>query len=110
MRVRILRPAKSAMQSGRAGTCEWRIEPELVTPRMPEALMGWASSGDTLGELSRRLSFKTMEEAVAFARQNRWDYVIELPAERRVRPRNYLDNFRIVRPEDEERQISGRKS
>jgi hypothetical protein len=104
MRVRIYQPAKTAMQSGRAGTHDWLLEPVLATPRMPEPLMGWVSAGDTLSELQRRLRFATREEAVAFAARNGWDYGVEETAERRVRPRNYLDNFRIVRPEDEERQ------
>jgi hypothetical protein len=104
MRVRIHQPAKTAMQSGRAGIDDWHIEPQLATPRMPEPLMGWVSAGDTQSELCGRLRFRTLEEAASFARRNRWEYIIEVPAERRVRPRNYLDNFRIVRPEDEERR------
>jgi hypothetical protein len=101
--MRIFRPTKSAMQSGRAGTEDWRIEPERATPRMPEPLMGWVAAGDTLSELCGRLRFHTRDEAASFARRKGWDYVVEEPAERRIRPRNYLDNFRIVRPEDEER-------
>jgi len=95
------------MQSGRAGTHTWRIAPQLATPRTPEPLMGWISADDTLSELQGRLVFHTPEEAAAFARRNGWEYVIEQPEERRIRPRNYLDNFRIVRPEDEERQKAG---
>ncbi|MFY9287039.1 MAG: ETC complex I subunit [Alphaproteobacteria bacterium] len=106
MRVRIYRPAKSAMQAGRANSIEWLLEPELLTARTPEPLMGWASAGDTLNELQRRLRFGCEEEAVAFAKKNGWEYTVEQPAERRIKPRNYLDNFRIVRPEDEERQRS----
>jgi len=108
MRVRILKPAKTAMQSGRAGIDEWRIEPERATPRTPESLMGWVSADDTLSELCGRLRFHTPEEAASFARRNGWEYVVEIPAERNVRPRNYLDNFRIIRPEDEERKFSGK--
>jgi hypothetical protein len=104
MRVRIYKPAKSAMQSGRGNSREWLAEPELLTPRTPEPLMGWLSANDTLGELARRMRFPTCEEAVAFATRNGWDYVVEEPAARRIVPRNYLDNFRIVRAEDEERQ------
>lgn len=104
MRVRIFKPAKSAAQSGRARTHEWLLEPELLTPRVPESLMGWVSAGDTLSELRDRMHFSSPEEAIAFARRNGWEYVMEEPAERNIRPRNYLDNFRIVRPEDEERQ------
>ncbi len=104
MRVRIYRPAKSAAQAGRGRIHAWRIEPELPTRRIPEPLMGWVSAADTLSELRGRLSFASAEEAVAFARRSGWDYTLEEPAERLVRPRNYLDNFRVVRPEDEERQ------
>jgi hypothetical protein len=104
MRVRIYKPAKTAAQSGRARTHEWLVEPEIVTPRTPESLMGWVSAGDTMSEMQRRLSFRTVEEAVSFARRQGWDYALEEPAVRIVRPRSYLDNFRIVRPEDEERR------
>jgi ETC complex I subunit conserved region len=104
MRVRIYRPAKSAAQSGRAGTHEWLMEPELLTPRTPEPLMGWVSSNDTFSEMRKRLVFRTQDEAVAFARRNGFEFMVEEPAERRVTPRNYLDNFRITRPQDEERR------
>jgi hypothetical protein len=103
MRVRLYKPAKSASQSGRAGTNLWFLEPETVTPRLPEPIMGWLSAGDTLGELKRRLSFATQQEAVDFAAGKGWDVIVEQPQERRITPRNYLDNFRAVRPEDEER-------
>jgi hypothetical protein len=103
MRVRVYRPAKSAAQSGRAKTHQWVVEPELVTPRAPEPIMGWASAGDTLGELNGRLRFASLDEALAFVKHKGWEPVVEQPAERHVQPRNYLDNFKIVRPQDEER-------
>jgi len=106
VRVRIYKPTKSAMQSGRAGTREWVIETEPATPRLPESLMGWVSAGDTMSELRGRMCFATADEAVAFAARQGWDYTIEEPAVRRIPPRNYLDNFRITRPEDEERKLS----
>jgi hypothetical protein len=108
VRVRIYKPAKSAAQSGRAQTHAWRVEPEIVTPRAPEPLMGWVSAADTMSEMQGRLSFHTVEEAVVFVRKQGWDYALEEPAARRLRPRNYLDNFRIIRPEDEERKSEGK--
>ncbi|NDE91030.1 MAG: hypothetical protein EB059_07850, partial [Alphaproteobacteria bacterium] len=42
LRVRIFQSAKSTMQSGRAKTHEWSIEPELLTARTPEPMMGWS--------------------------------------------------------------------
>lgn len=104
MRVRIYKPAKSAAQSGRANTRQWLLEPELMTPRAPEPLMGWVSAQDTLSELKGRLRFATRDEAISFATRKGFDVVLEEPTERSIRPRSYLDNFRIVRPQDEERK------
>ena len=73
MRVRIYKPAKSAAQAGRAKTHEWLVEPELLTPRTPESLMGWVSAGDTFSELRGRMRFADPEEAISFARRNGWD-------------------------------------
>lgn len=107
MRVRIFKPAKSASQSGRAKTHEWVLEPEILTSRVPDPVMGWASAGDTLGELAGRMRFPMKEDAVAFARRQGWDFVVEEPAERRIRARSYLDNFRATRPQDEEKRPVG---
>lgn len=101
MRVRIFKPTKSAMQAGRAKTGEWTIEPELISARTPEPLMGWASAEDTLKELKYRLQFKDKDEAIAFAKKQGWDYTVIEPRIRQIEPRNYLDNFRWVRPQDQ---------
>ncbi|MBI3419411.1 MAG: ETC complex I subunit [Proteobacteria bacterium] len=103
MRVRIFKPAKTAMQSGRANTHHWVIEPEVVSARTPEPLMGWTSAGDTLSELRDKLYFKSQEEAVAFAEREGWDYHVSNPHKRHVPPRNYLDNFKWTKPESEAR-------
>ena len=47
MKVRIYRPAKTAMQSGRGNTRRWLLEFEPGEARRVEPLMGWTSSGDT---------------------------------------------------------------
>ena len=94
MHVRIYQPSKSATQSGRGKTHHWLIEPERPTARTPETLMGWASAGDTLGELLGRLTFSTLEAAVAFAEKQGLAYTISQPGTRRIPPKNYLDNFR----------------
>jgi hypothetical protein len=94
MKVRIYRPSRNAMQSGRGRTQEWVLEYETVSARKPEALMGWSSSQDTLNQV--RMQFDTMQEAVAFAEKNGWEYAVSLAHERRVVPRNYVDNFKYV--------------
>jgi len=106
MRVRLYKPAKSAAQSGRAKTHEWVLEPEILSARTPDPIMGWASAADTLGELKGRLRFASQEDALAFVKNKGWEVVVEEPSERHIQPRNYLDNFRITRPQDEERNLN----
>lgn len=95
-RVRIYRPAKTAMQSGTAKTNRWVLEYEPATPREPDPLMGWASAGDTLNEV--RLKFETLEAAIAFARKRGLEYTVISPKQRTIRPKSYADNFRYDRP------------
>lgn len=92
MRVRIYRPSKNSMQSGRAVTKQWRIEAELESPRTPESLMGWVSSEDTMNQI--KLKFATAEDAIRYAEKQGWDYVCDAAHERAIAPRSYVDNFK----------------
>ena len=94
--ARIYQPAKTAMQSGRAGTRKWRLDYEQATPRQPDPLMGWTSAGDTLNQI--HLHFDTLEEAKAFAEKHGLDYVVIAPHEPVFKPKAYADNFRYDRP------------
>lgn len=97
MKVRIFKPSKTAMQSGHGKTDKWVLEYETSSPRVPESLMGWVSSDDTLNQV--RLKFSTLKDAEAYAKVKGWDYTVTNPHERRVKPRNYTDNFKYVPPE-----------
>lgn len=97
MRVRIYRPAKSALQSRCGCDALWVIEPVLETPREREPLMGWTSANDPLSSLSGRMTFATSGEALTFASERGWDYEFDKPNDRRVMPKNYTDNFRADR-------------
>jgi len=98
MKARIFKPAKTAMQAGLGQTGEWVLEYELSTDRTPEPLMGWVASGDTLNQV--RINFDTLEEAKAFADKKGLEYSTQPPHARRVRPRNYGDNFKYVPVKD----------
>ena len=98
MRARIYQPPKNAMQSGWAATHEWVLEFEPSSPRRPDPLMGWIGSADTQAQV--RLTFKTREEAVAYAERHGIVYDLELPQPRRVKPKAYADNFRYGRIEN----------
>ena len=65
--ARIYRPAKTAMQSGRAKTHKWVLEYEPASRRDPDPLMGWSSARDTLNEV--QLRFDTLEEALAYRQE-----------------------------------------
>src|SRR5215472_3822954 len=93
--ARIYRPAKTAMQSGRAQTRKWVLEYEPATPRRPDPLMGWASTEDTLNEV--QLRFGTLDEAIAFAAKHGLDYTVIAPNASTEQPKSYADNFRYDR-------------
>jgi hypothetical protein len=97
MKARIYRPSKTATQSGLAKTDVWVLEYEPATERKPEPLMGWTASGDTFNQV--RLKFTSLEEAKAFAEKKGIEYSVRKPQKRRVRPRNYADNFRYIKTE-----------
>jgi hypothetical protein len=95
MQARIFKPAKTAMQSGRANTEKWVLEFAPADRREADPLMGWTSSDDTRRQL--RLRFDTREEAVAFAEREGIPYFVEAPHERKLQPKAYADNFRFDR-------------
>lgn len=92
MRARIFKPAKTAMQSGRAKTRKWRLEFETDSPRTIDSLMGWTSSADTTAQVA--LQFDSCDEAVAYAKKQGIDYTILPEHSRKRRIRTYSDNFR----------------
>ncbi|HOO81107.1 MAG TPA: ETC complex I subunit [Alphaproteobacteria bacterium] len=100
MKARIYKPSKTAMQSGRAKTKPWILEYESKSARCPEPLMGWTACEDTLGQV--RLKFNTMEDAENYAESNGLYYIVQAEAVRKLKPRNYGDNFKYIPPEDED--------
>lgn len=97
MPARIYRPAKTAMQSGRAKTQNWVLEFEPEQPRSVEPLMGYTSSGDMRQQL--RLKFPTRDDAIAYAERNNIPYTVFDPRERAPKRMSYADNFRFGRRE-----------
>ncbi|HEX3860353.1 MAG TPA: ETC complex I subunit [Stellaceae bacterium] len=93
--ARIYRPAKTAMQSGRAKTSRWLLEYEPGSRRDPDPLMGWSSAQDTLNQV--QLRFDTLDEAIAFAGKHGLEYTLIEPQARSVKTKSYADNFRYDR-------------
>jgi len=96
MFARIYKPAKTAMQSGKANTARWILEFEAEAARRIDPLMGWTSADETAaGQV--RLSFDTQEEAVAYAERCALPYRIDAPHEVVAQPKAYSDNFAFRR-------------
>jgi hypothetical protein len=95
MTARIYSPAKNAMQSGKGKTGYWLLEFEQEKPKKIDPLMGYTSSSDTRGQV--KLSFETLEDAVAYAQKNGIAYRVEKPKEAERRAISYADNFRYDR-------------
>lgn len=97
MHVRIYRPAKNAMQSGRGNSKHWLVEFEPSAGASPDPLMGWASSPDTRRQV--KLRFETETEAVEYAREHGYTFTVVKRNERKVAPKAYADNFANSRVE-----------
>ncbi len=95
MRARIYRPAKNAMQSGKARTKAWVLEYEQEIPRTIDPLMGWTGSRDMNQQIC--LEFDTAEEAVAYAQRHGIAHQVYEPHLPTQKPKAYSDNFRFDR-------------
>lgn len=95
--ARIYRPARTAMQSGKAKTHEWVLQFEPATARIPDPLMGWTSSDDMNGEVTLR--FESKEEAVDYANRHGIAFRLFEARDPRLVIKAYADNFASNRKE-----------
>lgn len=91
MLARIYRPAKTAMQSGKAKTHDWRLEFEPASARTQDPLTGWTSTTDMNGQV--RLSFETKEEAVEYAERHGIAFRLHEQQDAPLILKAYADNF-----------------
>ena len=95
MRARIYKPARNAMQSGKARSKLWVLEYEPESPQRIDPLMGWTSSSDMRQQLC--LEFDSSEEAIAYAEANAIPHQVFEPHLPSQKPKSYADNFRFDR-------------
>ena len=98
MAVRIYKPARNAMQSGKGKTGEWVLEFEAEAPRSRDPLMGWTSSAGTRQQL--KLGFASKEEAIAYAEREGLAYSVAPEAPVRSHKKSYSDNFKWGRTDN----------
>lgn len=90
-RARVYRPCANLMQAGRARQGEWVVEFEPHLKPGIDPLMGWESSADPLQQV--RLSFASLEAALAYCRRERLATDMEMPAPHKPKPKSYTSNF-----------------
>ena len=92
MQARIYKPAKTAMQSGKAKSTHWVLE--FVSPRSARSvdpLMGWVSSSDTRSQV--KLTFDSREEAIAYAQKENLTFSVDEPRPAKRLVKSYSANF-----------------
>jgi len=93
--ARIYRPAKNAMQSGKARTKKWVLEFEPGEAKILDPLMGWTGSGDTRAQV--RLRFDSQQDAMAYAGRVGLDAQVIAPHEPKRILKSYADRFAFDR-------------
>ncbi len=92
IKVRIYKPAKSVTQSGKARSNKWVVEPvEGQNVRHTNNLMNWVSVDNTIFQL--HFEFLNKEDAIAFAKNNKYQFVVEEPKQASFKKKAYADNF-----------------
>ena len=97
MTLKIYKPAKTAMQSGMRKTKKWLAEYISDTDSVKDSLMGWNSSLDTQSQI--KVFFETKEQAITWAKKNNYQFYVEEPKIKRIKPKSYASNFDINRKE-----------
>lgn len=92
MRARIFKPAKNAMQSGKAKTQNWRLEYEPAKAKTKDGVMGYTSSSDMHQQI--KLNFADKDAAIAYAEKHNIVYDVVEPTPTFRRGVSYDANFR----------------
>lgn len=92
MKVTILKPAKSAMQSGKKNTKKWLVKTNYdQTNRSVDPTMGWISADNTLSQL--KFSFTSKQNAIKFCKDNNYEYEVIEPKDSSFKSKSYTANF-----------------
>ena len=92
MFVKIFKPAKTAMQSGKAKTKLWHLQVMDDTIQVKDPLIGYYGGSNTKNQI--KLQFETKEDAINFAKSKNYDYEVVEPSARKIIKKSYADNFK----------------
>ena len=92
MKVKIFKPTKTAMQSGRAKYNKWVLKFLDKKNQLKDTMMGWNGGSNTITQIE--LKFSSKKDAINYAKKNNLDYEILETSERKVITKSYADNFK----------------
>ena len=92
MKAKIFKPAKTAMQSGKAKYNKWILKFSDQKNQLKDTLMGWNGGSSTFSQIE--LKFSSKEDAVNYAKKNNINYEVLETSERKVINKSYADNFK----------------
>ncbi|WP_316859455.1 NADH dehydrogenase ubiquinone Fe-S protein 4 [uncultured Cohaesibacter sp.] len=96
-KARIFKPAKNAMQSGRAKSNRWHLVFEPATPGIIDPLTGHVGASDAHQQI--RLQFDTLQMAIDYATRNKVAFEVMPQKDRKKITKAYADNFATSRIE-----------
>jgi hypothetical protein len=92
MKFRIFKPTKNAMQSGKRNTQKWLMLPiEENCIRSVNPLTGWISASNTSSQI--RYEFSCKEDAIKFAQDSGFEFVVEEAKTPVIKQKSYAANF-----------------
>ena len=94
MKVEIFQDTKNAMQSCFKKKKYWFlkiISKNNLKKTYKSSLQGWASSDNMFGQL--KIKFYSKEDAVKYADNNNYKYIIKEPKYGKIRKKSYQNNF-----------------
>tara|TARA_Y100000741_G_C17833218_1_gene387366 strand:+ start:120 stop:425 length:306 start_codon:yes stop_codon:yes gene_type:complete len=97
MTIKIYIPSKTSMQSGKGKTKKWLAEYISDVDTQKDTLMGWNSSLDTQSQI--KLFFETKEQAINWAKKNKYQFYVVEPKLKKIIPKSYSSNFDVNRKE-----------
>ncbi len=91
----IYKPQKSPTQSGTKNTNFWILETDEDIFKETDPLTGWKSDINYKGSI--KIKFKSLDEAVNYAKSMQYQYKIIEKVQKKFRIKSYADNFKFKR-------------
>ena len=91
----IYKPEKSPTQSGTKNTIYWILETDERAFTETDPLTGWKSDNEYKAII--RLKFKTLEEAINYAKNKHYEYKVLEKKKSSLKIKSYSDNFKYKR-------------